>query len=492
MSVAKRQSFKYTIVGYMGFLIGALSTYFLFPYDFELYGKLRYVLTTAELFLPIVVFGISYSNVKFFHWTQKNNQHQHLLLFSLLMMVINFLVFLGGFFLFYELFPEKKESELWHLKNYILPLILILSFSAIFNKYISNFRRIAIPNIFENLFPKLGNILAFCLVLFLGFSEQIGIVSFIGMFALALLGYVFYTNALEKINLNFSTDFIKKDQLWKRIMSYSFFGFLGNLGNYIAVRIDSYMIGEYISFEQNGIYLVIFAMISLISIPQMGLYNISAPIINEQLETGDIKGLDQLHKQTSLTLFFVGSLLFSCLAVGFPHLTHFIKNGNLLLENEVILWILGGATLFNLATGFNGNILSMSKYYRINILFMLGLATLTILLNFYFIQNTDLGIIGVAISTAVSLTLYNLIKLIFNYQKLHVHPLTPKMFWTLLIGGFAIFIAYSLPNTKYEIWNLIYKPLVVIGIILKGNYWLKIFPLHDYLNLKFIKDLFRF
>lgn len=492
MSVTKRQSFKYSIIGYMGVLIGTLSIYFLFPYNYKLYGKLRYILTTAEIFLPIVVFGISYANVKFFHLARKNNKHQNLLSLSLLMMGINFTLFLGGFFIFHKVFTEFQDSQFWKLKNYILPLILILSFSAVFNKYISNFRRIAIPNIFENLFPKMGNILAFCLILFVGFQEKIGIMSFVGMFILALIGYIIYTHQLEKLKPNFNTDFIKKNNLWKDILEYSFFGFLGNLGNYIAIRIDSYMIGEYIGYEENGIYLIIFAMISLISIPQMGLYNISAPIINEQMETGKMKELDQLHKQTSLTLFFVGSLLFSCLTVGFPYLTHFIKNGNLLLEHQIILWILGLATLFDLATGFNGNILSMSKYYRINILFMLGLATFSILLNFYFIKNTNLGIIGVAIATGTSLTLYNLIKLIFNYRKFNIHPLTWKMLWTILLCGTAIFVTYLLPDTKHEFLNLIYKSLLCLGIILKGNDWLKIFPLHDYLNSKFIKNLFRF
>lgn len=492
MSVAKRQSFKYTIIGYFGFLIGALSTYFLFPYHFEFYGKLRYVLSTAEIFLPIVVFGISYANVKFFHLAKSKNLHQNLLSLSLLMVGINFCIFLLGFFLFYWFFPEYQNTELWKLKKYILPLILILSFSALFNKYISNYKRIAIPNIFENLFPKLGNLLAFSFVLFVGFSEQTGIITFITMFGLALLGYGLYSNSLEKIKPDFSISFIKKDQLWKSILDYSFFGFLGNLGNYIAVRIDSYMIGEYLSFQQNGIYLVLFAMISLISIPQMGLYNISAPIINEKMETKKMTELNQLHKSTSLSLFFIGSVLFSCLVVGFPHLVSFIKNGQLLLENQLIIWILGIATLFDLATGFNGNIISMSKYYRINILFMLILASLTVLLNLYFIKYTHLGITGVAIATATSLTLYNLTKLIFNHKKFHVHPFSWKMLTTLLITSTGVVIGYLIPHLHSEFLSLILKVAIVLTVTLLGNHFFKIFPINHYINLHFLKDLFRF
>jgi hypothetical protein len=58
------------------------------------------------------------------------------------------------------------------------------------------------------------------------------------------------------------------------------------------------------------------------------------------------------------------------------------KNGIMLREYEPVVWIWGSAVLIDLATGFNGNIISLSKYYRFNILVMLLLAGLTIGLNF--------------------------------------------------------------------------------------------------------------
>ena len=37
MSVVARQSFKYSIVGYLGFLLGTLSAIFVFPLDMDYY-----------------------------------------------------------------------------------------------------------------------------------------------------------------------------------------------------------------------------------------------------------------------------------------------------------------------------------------------------------------------------------------------------------------------------------------------------------------------
>lgn len=491
MSVVARQGFKYSIIGYVGFLLGTVSAIFIFPNDFVFYGALRYSMQTAEMLVPFVVFGISYANVKFFHSVQKDGKNQNMLSLSLITILINFLIFCGAFFILPHFYPKFLNTKAWNLKELVLPLILVLSLCAIFNKYVSNFKRIVVSNIFDNLFPKIANLGAFCLFFYFAFSQRIALAFFFGIFALMLFGYIYYTNKLEKIHFDFSTDYFKKDNLWKEFANYSFFGFLGTFGNYLAI--NSFMIGEYMGMEENGIYSTLYALISLISIPQLGLFNISAPIISKNLADGDMEGLDKFHKKTSLTLYFLGAVLFSCIMVGFPYLTYFMpKNGVLLREYEPVVWIWGSAVLIDLATGFNGNIISLSKYYKFNILVMLLLAGLTISLNFYFLKNTDLKLIGIALSTAISLTTYNVVKIIFNYIVFKVSPLTIEMIFVSIICTLAITVAIILPNFSNNFINLVYKPAVVLLLIFIGNYFTNVFPIEDYLNKNFIKSIFKF
>lgn len=492
MSVVARQGFKYSVVGYLGFLLGTFSAIFVFPHDMEFYGKLRYVLPTAQMLLPVVVFGLSFSNVKFFNQTHQDGKHQNFLSLSLLGILLNFIIFLIGYFAVNLLFPKLQETEMWQMKRLILPLILVLAFSAVFNKYLSNFKRIVVPNIFENLLPKIANLGAFCLFFFIGFPEKAAYLFFIGMFILGLFGYIYYTNRLEKLKPDFSTEYIKKDNLWKEVLNYSFYGFLGNIGNFIAVGIDSVMIAEFLGFEPNGVYNTLYSIISLITVPAMGLYSISAPIINKHLAENDYEELDRLHKKSSLILFFLGLVLLSCVLVGFPYLTHFIKNGELLRQSEPVIWVLGFAMLFDLATGFNGHIISLSKYYRFNIVVMLFLAVTTVLLNIYFLKNTNLELFGVAIATSISLTLFNIAKITFNYIKFGVFPLTIEMIYALIIGTLGITVAIILPDFKSSFVNLIYKPSIILILFFIGNYFLKIFPLEDYINKKFLGSIFKF
>lgn len=498
MSVVARQGLKYTIIGYVGFLIGMISAIFVFPHDFEFYGKLRYILPAAEMLVPFVVLGISYSNVKFFHKVQADGREQNMLSLSLFAIAINFVIFACFFFIIPYLFPEFKNTHAWKSKEIILPLTLILSFCAIFNKYTSNFKRIAVSNIFDNILPKIANLGAFIIFYFLSdyatrnfeISQYVAFGFFFLVFIIILLGYIFYTNRLQKIKFDFRTDYFKENKFYREFFNYSFFGFLGTFGNYLAI--NNIMIGEYFGMEENGIYSTLYALISLISIPQLGLFNISAPIISKTLADGDMEELDRFHKKTSLTLYFLGAVLFSCIMVGFPYLTTFIKNGTQLREYEPVIWIWGSAVLIDLATGFNGNIISLSKYYKFNIIVMLVLAACTIGLNLFFINNTEFGLVGIALSTAISLITFNVIKIVFNYVKFKVSPLSIEMIFVSIICTLAITVAIVLPNSSNNFANLVYKPAVVLILIGIGNYFTKVFPIENYLNKKFIKSIFKF
>lgn len=123
---------------------------------------------------------------------------------------------------------------------------------------------------------------------------------------------------------------------------------------------------------------------------------------------------------------------------------------------------------------------------------MLILAVLTISLNMIFLKKTNLGILGIAIAYAISLSLFNIIKIVFNYWKFKVFPLGIEMIYAMILGCLSINVAIFLPDFKLNIINLFYKPAVVLILLFIGNHFLKIYPLDKYLNKSFIKSLFRF
>ncbi len=157
MSVVARQGFKYSVIGYIATLIGMFSI-FIFTNNLFFYGTLRYLMSAAEMLVPFVVLGISYSNVKFFGRAQEDGKNQNMLSLSLALIFFNFLLFLVIFFAHPFFLSEFTKMKIWENKKFILPLVLILSLCAVFNRYISNYKRIVVSNIFDNLLPKLANL----------------------------------------------------------------------------------------------------------------------------------------------------------------------------------------------------------------------------------------------------------------------------------------------------------------------------------------------
>jgi len=496
MNLIARQSFKYSLIGYFGFLLGSFSAFFIFPYDLEYYGKLRYVLSTAEVILPFIVFGLSYANVKFFLKVKNDNKEQNLLSLSLL---IVFLIFIAFFLILYTInyiFPNLKNwdifQEFWKYRSIIIPLVFILAISQVYNKYLSNYKRIVVPSVFDNVFPKLANLVAFTAFIFLGFSENISWLLFLGIFAISLIGYCYYTNKIKKIKLDFSVKYIIKNGFWRKYFTYGFHSFLGNIGAYLSLRIATVLIPSYLGYMENGVYGIIIAITSLIMVPQLGINTISTPVISEYLENNEIKKLQNLYQNTSLTLMFVGLIFFVCLAVGYPYLTELMKNGGELSNHESVLWIISIGLIFDLATGFNGQIISMSKYYRYNTTITLLFSVINILLLLLFLKYTKLGLIGVAIATTISQIIYDVAKIIFNYKRFKVHPFSLKMLFATIACFLILLVVNIMPITSYSLFNIIYKPLLALIFIVIFNHYMKIIPISNYLNKDFFKSITKF
>ncbi|WP_128331363.1 lipopolysaccharide biosynthesis protein [Apibacter sp. HY039] len=479
MGVVARQGIKYSIISYLSFLLGTFSTIFIYPADTTFLGQLRFIQPSAEIIFPFVVFGLSYANIKFYQQFKAKNQNLDFLVFSIKFIVISFLIICLLYWLFASLFPSIGNSDSWKMKQYVLPVILILALSQLFSKYISNFKRVAITGIFENFFPKLGSLVAFICFVYLGISEINSLYIFIFFFFAALSGLIVYFLRLNKDKPSGSLSILSGKNFRKELFYFCIFSVLGSIGNQLALRIDNLMISELISYKQNGIYSILMSIVGFLSVPLAGVFAISGPIIVEKLENNQHAELNDFYQKISKFLFLFGTVLLSCIFAGCDYLFLLMKNGHELSEAKSIIYILGIATLFDISTGFNSQIITYSRYYRFNIYAMLLLAVLTISSNWIFIVYFNLGIEGVAMATAISLTIYNIIKLIFNYRIFKIQPFTRVYLYILITGISAVILAWSIPDTSNNLINLLLKPLVVIIIFLIINLWLKFFPFKE-------------
>ena len=487
MSVVARQSIKYSLIGYFSTFIGILSTVFLYPNDLEFAGKLQFVFQTAMLILPVVALGIMHANVRFFPKMSADNQQQQLFKFSIVFIIANFFIGVGVLLLATLIFPQIKKMDFWEYSQYILPMALLLALIQLSSKYISIKKRIVVPNIFENVFPKLGMVAAFAFFVFYGHSEENSMLYYMAFFVLALAGMLVYLNRLEKVSKKINFSFLRKEGFGRELMVYSFYTFLGSMGSVVALNIDTYMIGEMLTFQEVSIYNTSLNLVRMITVPALGVYTISAPIIAGYIAENNMADLKSLHHKTSFYLFVIGTVLFGLVAVGMNDLFAMMKNGDQLAKGLPVVYIMGFAFLFDLATGFNGYIISNSKYYKFNNTTTVALAVLTVTTNLIFLFWFKMGIVGVSMATAISLTTYNLIKIIFNYKKFGVHPFSMKYVYVLAVLFLVLVTGYFLPDTPNKFLTLCYKPAIAFVIFAVANYFLKIISVKEVLP----KSLFK-
>ena len=164
-----------------------------------------------------------------------------------------------------------------------------------------------------------------------------------------------------------------------------------------------------------------------------------------------------------------------------------MKNGQELAQGLPVLYILGFALLFDLATGFNGYIITNSKFYKFNNTTTIALAVLTVVNNLIFLLVFKMGIEGVAIATSVSLTIYNVIKIYFNYKKFGVHPFSWKFVHVFFLLILVLVIGYFFPIPKIHLLNLVYKPTIALLVFFIGNAILKIIPLKEVMPKSLMK-----
>lgn len=488
MSVVARQSLKYSIVGYFSTLIGILSTVFLYPNDLDFAGKIQYIMPTALLVLPLVTFGIMHANVRFYpKMAQSQNQH-NLLKYSIWFILRNFGIVAVLFWGLSFFIAQIRATQFYAFAEYIFPVMFCLALIQLFSRFISIKKRIVVPNIFENVFPKLGLIFAFGAYFFLKTKATTAIWIVVLFFVLALIGMFLYVQRLDRFTGKTSFAFLKENNFQKELMQYSFYTFFGSLGSIVALNIDAFMIGEFIDdFSQLAIYNTSANLVRMITVPALGVYTISAPIIAKYIEENNMGDLKSLHHKTSLYLFTMGAVLFGLVASGIEDLFFLMKNGSALAQGLPVVYILGFALLFDLATGFNGYIITNSKYYKFNNTTTIALALLTVVNNLIFLLIFKMGITGVAIATATSLTVYNLIKIYFNYKKFGVHPFSTKYLYVLGLLIVVLIVGYLLPDFDNKLVSLCYKPAIAFVIFALGNRIFTIIPIREVLP----KSLFK-
>lgn len=476
--ISAKQAVLFTAINYIGVAIGVISTVLIYPLDKELLGIVRYVDAFAQLLFPIMVLGSTNALINFYPSLSQKLQEK-LFSFSLvsilkMAVVVALVIALSSFYL---------DAEKFKYLLIAFPLGLFMAYVELYKRQATNLQKLSVPTFYEKIIPKLALPLVFILVLYGTVSTD----SALGLYVVAygvimvLVGRYVFKHYRHKLFNSYEDLF---EQLPKKnYYAYSLYSFAGSFGAFFAFRVDSLMIPEFISFDANGTYNIAVTLASTLAIPATGVFALYAPVIARLIKESAWSELNVKYKNVCKYLFFIGAFLFSCIMVGIEPLFLILPTYENLAPSLPVIYILGINVVINMSTGFNTEIISYSKYYRFNLVAILSLMVLNIFLNWYLLSQTDLGILGVAYATLISLTLFNLVKTFYIYKKMKLWPFDKSFVKMVVFFMVVVLLVFEIPLTNYPWFDLFYKVLLVVVIHLIGLYKFQWVPeITDYLN----------
>ncbi|QMU63902.1 MAG: oligosaccharide flippase family protein [Flavobacteriaceae bacterium] len=484
MGIVLKQSSRNTIIIYAAFFFGGINALFLYTRFLkeEYYGLVTYLLSMANLLMPLTAFGVQYTIVKFYSSYTSKIQRDRFLSTALFvpLFIATPIAFFGN--LFYNEIATYLSKKNAIIRDYTFIIYLVAVTTAYFEIFYS-WSKVQLKSVFGNVLKELYNRIAVMILLFLVFYKVINQVAFIYCLTAAyfLRMFIMMLYAFKLYRPKFSFSFPDN---YKELISYSIYIILAGSAGAILLDIDKVMIPAKKAIEYTAYYSVAVYIGSVIEAPGRAMSHILQPLTAKALNENNMPEVANLYKRSSINLILVCGFIFLLINANVIELYKILPekySGGIL-----IVLVISLAKLYSMFLGNNGAIVSNSKYYKILLPYGIAMALSVYFLNAWLID--EMGIYGAALSTLIVITFFNTLKMWYVYHKFRMTPFTSKTMILIFIIAILYLIFYFINFGFHPILNMLLKGMLITGIYLILVVQLKI---SNDMNV-FLRKLFRF
>lgn len=449
MGIIVRQGFKSSIVSYVGVVIGIFNILILYNQymtqeQLGLYAST--LLTFPVIYMSFALLGVPSVAVRFHSRFQDEQSRRQLFTF----IIITPLAGLAAFTILYLLFkPLYLKFYLDHspmLVRYyyvFIPLTVGMVYLLALESYSRINLRIAVPSLIREVGLRLANSL---LVILFGFKVisfdtmvNLTVVSY-GVAIVAMLIYLRFQNRLFT-SLDFG--FIRHPA-FKEMYRYGLWVLLGGASAALLPHIEKVLLPAFEGgLGSTAIFDIASRIALVISIPRNAIVMISAPIISEAYARNDIPHIDTIYKKSSLNLFIIGTFLFLGIWCNIDAIFGLIPKSDIYSQGKWVVLMVGVSRIVDMMTGLNTEILTNSRFYRYDIVFMLFFTILILASSQFLIPGY--GYNGAAAAALFATVTYNVVKLLFIKSKMGIQPFTTGTLKVVLLAALTYLAAYFVP-----------------------------------------------
>ncbi|MGM0506241.1 MAG: lipopolysaccharide biosynthesis protein [Bacteroidota bacterium] len=425
VGIIARQSATNVLYTYLGMGLGAVLTLLLYPHILspEAYGLTRILVSAGLMGAHLSHLGMRNTILRFTPVCQGDSDRMRSFrTYTFLIPLSGFLIFTLFLWLFQDLVIALYEERSPLVGSYLyllIPLTLAILYFELTNSTLRSLKDSTSGSFAQDLLLRFVLILSLLLL----WLDWVSLNTFLWLFVAAymLLPLWLLYLLFRRGELNISLRITALSRTLRRSMGqYGLFTLLSGLTTIIVWNIDILMLGSLAGLDQTAVYAIAFYMGSVITVPQRSLEKILTPLIAGHLRNRNFTRIGELYRKSSHLQFLSGSfLLLSVWISAEPILTILPE---IYREGSLVILIIGCGKLIDMATGANGSILLLSKFYRWDLLFNGLLVIFTFATNWLLIPRY--GIEGAAVATAISLALYNGIKFLFVRNRYGLSPFT--------------------------------------------------------------------
>ncbi len=462
MGIVFKQSAWNTIFIFLGFFFGGINTLFLYTHflDPDYYGLITFILSTAAVLLPILIFGMQATVIKFFS-TYKTNQDKDAFLTKSLFLPLLVIVPVGilGMF-FYDEVANLISKKNPIIKNYAYLIFIVAIFMGYFELFYA-WSKVQLQSVFGNFVREVFHRVIISVLLVLVYFKFLNADQFIYavviVYGFRMLIMLFYSLKLYRPKLHFSK---KVDS--KNMVKYAFYIVLSASAGGILLEIDKFMIPQIeTGLAKVAYYSVAVYIASVVSVPARAMLQIASPITAKALNEGNYSEVLKLYKSSSIHLLLIGGLLFLWININVVDLYKIINKPEY-ATGVFVVFIISLSELFKLALSTNSVILANSKYYRVYFYFSFLMAFSVVILNDILIKKY--GTNGAAISTFLVVVIYGFIRLWYVLKKMKIQPFSVKTLFVFVIVGLLYLLFTQLYFPFRPFVNILIKSILVAVI----------------------------
>ncbi|MGQ9620071.1 MAG: lipopolysaccharide biosynthesis protein, partial [Bacteroidales bacterium] len=423
MGIVFKQSVKGTIFVYIGLVLGFVTTGILLPriYTTEEIGLLKIILAYSSLVSTLGTLGINGATLRLFPWFRNQEKKHNGFLALILITGLTGFILTSVLLLVFKPVLLGASIQKSHLVARYFNFIFILVFFQIFFSILDSYYNALYNSVHGTYLKEVFQRILVLLIIGFFYFDFIDFQQFIILYVIVFcIPTIYITFTLVKENQFFlKPDFSFIDrQMALSIISVSLFSILNGFSLLVIQNIDLMMINSMIGLDAAGVYTICFFFGVVISLPARSLYRISNIVAADAWKNNDMKTISNLYSKSCLTMFTLAMLLFLGLWINIENIFRII-GPDYIPGKWVILFIALGS-LIDMATGANSSILGTSRYFKVQTWMLIFLVVIIIAANLVLIPL--LGITGAAIGSAAALTLLNILRFLFLFNKFRLQP----------------------------------------------------------------------